>query len=80
MQLDFIENEHEKRAFMFSVGVVVLSVIAVITFAFTGGSIFFYIFAAIAIIFGFYMAWHISRPYSQPQARARTARKRSVKQ
>lgn len=80
MQLDFIQNEHEMRAFTFSVGVVVLSVIAVILFALTGGSVFFYVFALLAIVLGFYMAWHISKPPSQTQAKAGSARKRYRKQ
>jgi uncharacterized membrane protein YfcA len=73
MRFDFIENEHEMRAFTFSVGVVVLSALAVIAFIFSGGSILFYIFAVLAILLGFYMAWHIS---NTPQAQAKPRGKR----
>ncbi len=61
LNLDFIENEHEKQAFMFSVGVIGLSVIAVLAFVFSGGSIFFYIFAILAVALGLYMSYHLSK-------------------
>lgn len=79
MQFDFIENQHEMRAFTFSLGVVVLSVLAVIAFVFFGGStLLFYLFAVLAIALGFYMAWHISK--TPTQAETKSTKKRYRKQ
>ncbi len=60
MQIDFLENDHEKRAFIFSLGVIVLTILAVAAFVLTGGSIIFYFFMVLELILGFYMVYHIS--------------------
>ncbi len=69
MQFDFLENEHEKRAFAFALGVLVLSVIAIVVFAVTGNSIIFYLFAVLAVALGLYMAYHVSNPPKQQAAK-----------
>lgn len=81
MQIDlsFLENEHESRAFMFSTGVIVLTIIAIIAFAVSGGSIIFYVFAVLAVALGLYMAYHISRSPREPLATARAAKKKTGK-
>lgn len=66
------------RAFTFSIGVIVLSGVAVILFVLTGGSWIFYVFALLAIALGFYMAWHISQ--APAQTPAKSTRKKSRKQ
>ncbi|MGC8710136.1 MAG: hypothetical protein ACP5RF_00770 [Candidatus Micrarchaeia archaeon] len=45
-----------------SLAVVVLTIIAIIAFAYSGGSVAFYIIALVAIVFGFIMAYYISKP------------------
>lgn len=75
MQLDFLENEHERRAFAFAVGVLALSIIAIIVFAVTGNSIIFYLFAVLAVVLGLYMAYHVSNPPKQQVAKQPRRRK-----
>lgn len=78
MQFDFLQNEHETRAFTFSVGVVALSIIAIAAFALSGSGVVFYVFAILAILLGLYMAYHVSNPpKAQQSAGRRTRRKRS---
>ncbi len=71
MQFAFIDNKHEMQAFTFSIGVVVLSIIAVVSFALQVMALF-YAFAVLAIALGFYMAYHLSKAPAQ-SARARQA-------
>lgn len=80
MQLDFIQNQHEMRAFSFAVGVVVLTVLALLALILNGGGILFYIIAAITIILGFYMAWHIANAPEQPGKQTSVSRKRPRRQ
>jgi positive regulator of sigma E activity len=79
MDLDFsfLENKHEAQAFMYSAGVIVLSVIAVVAFIVSGGGILFYVFAVLAVALGFYMAYHISK--TPAQAAAAPARRKQAK-
>lgn len=86
MQMAFLENRHEARAFAFSLGVLVFSVLAIASFALFGGGVLFYVFAVLAIAVGFYMAWHLSnapaaaseaKPSDKaPKSAKRRARKR----
>ncbi|MDE1855461.1 MAG: hypothetical protein KGH57_04055 [Candidatus Micrarchaeota archaeon] len=78
MELDFsfLENQHESQAFMFSVGVVVLSILAVIAFVFSGGSLIFYVLAVVAVALGLYMAYHISKTPAQASGAQRRKQKR----
>lgn len=73
LDLSFIDNEHERQAFMFSVGVIVLSVIAVLSFVLSGGSFFFYLFAILTVALFLYMVYHVSR---KPEAAPQTAGRR----
>ncbi len=77
MQFDFIENQHEAQAFLYSIGIIVLSLLSVVSFVIAGGGIVFYFFAVLAIGLGFYMAYHLSRAPSQTQAAYRSSKKRS---
>jgi flagellar basal body-associated protein FliL len=79
MDLDFsfLENKHEAQAFMYSAGVIVLSVIAVVAFIVSGGGILFYVFAVLAVALGLYMAYHISK--TPVQAAAAPARRKQAK-
>jgi uncharacterized membrane protein YfcA len=61
MEFAFIENQHEARAFAFSLGVIILSALAVAFFVY-GNLVLFYLFAILAIGLGFYMAYHLSNP------------------
>ncbi|VVB77076.1 Uncharacterised protein [uncultured archaeon] len=61
MKFAFLENRYEGHAFVFSLGVLALSVLAIVSFVLTGGSILFYAFALLAIALGFYMAYHLSK-------------------
>ncbi|MDE1874380.1 MAG: hypothetical protein KGI04_04690 [Candidatus Micrarchaeota archaeon] len=82
MQIDlsFLENEHESRAFMLAVSGIALTIIALVAFALTGGSIIFYIVAVLAAAVELYMAYHISRPAMQQSiVPARPVRKRTRK-
>lgn len=77
MHFAFIENQHEARAFAFSIGVILLSVLAV-AFFILGSVILFYVFAVLAIAVGFYMAYHLSNPPAareEPRAAPRSAPK-----
>jgi len=75
MELAFIENQHEMRAFAFSICVVLFSVFAVIAFVF--GNMLFYVFAVLAIATGFYMAYHLSKtPTGAEKAKAPRRRPR----
>lgn len=76
LDFDFLENKHEMQAFMFSIGVIVLSVVAVIAFILSGGSVFFYIFAVLAVALGLYMAYHISKTPTQARATPSPSRRR----
>jgi disulfide bond formation protein DsbB len=77
MQLAFIESQHERQAFMFAVGIVALSVLAIGSFL-AAVMVLFYVFAALAIALGFYMSYHLSRTPAAPAAAptVRRARKR----
>lgn len=79
MQLDFsfLENQHEMQAFAFSLGVIVLSIIAIAAFVFSGGSAFFYLFAVLAVALGLYMAYHISK--TPARAEEKNTRKKQSK-
>ncbi len=81
MQFAFLENRHEARAFAYSLGVILLSVLAVAAFILFGGGTVFYALAALAIAVGFYMAYHLSRTPAAgaEQARAPRARARTRK-
>lgn len=54
-------EEHEKRPFMLSGLVVLLSVIAIVLFFVTSAGILFYIVALVAIVLGLYLAYHIAQ-------------------
>jgi len=82
----FLENRHEARAFAFSLGILLFSVLAIASFAIFGGGILFYLFALLAIAVGFYMAYHLSKAPAEaeeatpsekrPKAAKKRARKR----
>ena len=80
MNLDFVENEHEMRAFGFAIGVIVLGGLAVTVFVILGSGIVFYVIALLALILGFYMAYHISRGPVRKTTVAKTRRSRARKQ
>jgi 4-hydroxybenzoate polyprenyltransferase len=78
MQFDFLENEHEKTAFAFSVGVLVLTLLAILAFVFTGGSLIFYLFVALELGLGFYLIYHMSKaPAESKPARKQAAGKKA---
>ncbi len=54
-------SETERASLMVAAGVVVFSMIAIITFILTRGSIFFYLVAAVAVALELYMAYRISK-------------------
>ncbi len=76
MQFDFLQNEHEMRAFAFAVGVLALSILAIVAFAVSGSSWVFYVFAVLAIALGLYMAYHVSNPTRQQPAKQAGRKKR----
>ena len=80
MQFDFMDNEHERRAFMFSIGVIALGVVSIIAYAISGSSIVFYVLAILAIVLGFYMTRHISKTPRAEEATQRPQKKRPRKQ
>ncbi len=53
-------EEHEKKPFMLSGAVVILSLIAIIVFFVIGAGVLFYLIALVAIVLGIYLAYHIS--------------------
>ncbi len=70
-------EEHEKRPFMLSGLVVLLSLIAIVLFFVTNAGILFYIVALVAIILGIYLAYHIAqeakmRKTTQPRPAAQS--------
>ena len=73
MEFDFLENEHEKRAFIFCLAVIVLTILAVSAFVLTGGSLIFYFFIVLELVIGFYMVYHLSQsPTAAKPSKART--------
>lgn len=63
----------ERNSLYLSIGYIILALIAIITFIFSGGSYIFYTVAIIAIAIGFYMSYYISRP---EEAKLKKAKKR----
>lgn len=60
---DTMNVSGKDRAPMYmSIAVVVLTILAIIAFALSGGSIEFYLIALIAIVVGFFMAYYVSKP------------------
>lgn len=55
------KDDSEKRLFMMCIAVVVLTVAAVSVFALKISIIVFYLIIVIAVVFGFYTAYHISK-------------------
>ena len=77
MQMAFIGNRHEARALAFSLGILIFSVLAIVSFILSGAGIVFYLFALLAIAVGFYMAYHLSKaPAEAAKAKRKRARKR----
>ena len=79
MKFDFMEDEHEMRAFIFSVGVVVFSVLAIIALVLSATELF-YLLAVLAIALGIYMAYHVSKAPARTQQETKGQRKRARKQ
>jgi threonine/homoserine/homoserine lactone efflux protein len=77
MQFDFLEDKEEMHAFALSVVVIVLTVLAVLSLAISGSSIIFYILVIAAILFGFYMAYLLSKTPKRSQSASRQAKKRT---
>jgi hypothetical protein len=76
MDFDFLENEHEKHAFAFSVGVIVLTILAIAAFVMTGGSLLFYLFVLLELALGFYLIYHMSKaPETAKPTRRQSAKK-----
>lgn len=61
-------SESEKNSLYAAIGVLVLSILAIISFFYLGSSIVFYILAVLAIVFGFYMLRRVSLEAKQAQA------------
>jgi fatty acid desaturase len=72
--------EH-KREFVLSAATIVLAILAIVTFIYTGASGAFYVVIVVAIATGFVNAWLISRTEETRQAeptRTTTRRKRAA--
>ena len=54
-------GEEERHPFIVSIVVIVLAILAIAAFIISGGSVFFYIFALLALIAGIYLAYVIPK-------------------
>ncbi|MDE1855749.1 MAG: hypothetical protein KGH49_00735 [Candidatus Micrarchaeota archaeon] len=60
-------SQKEKMSVISAMAVVVLSAAAIAAFVYTGGSLLFYIIAIIAVAFGFYITYALSRSEEEPR-------------
>ena len=69
-------SETEKRSLMTAIGVIFLSIVAVVAFVLTGGGALFYAIAVIVIALAFYMAYRISQEGVQETKKRGQSRKK----
>ncbi len=68
-------SDYERRNFFLAIGMFILGIITILSFAYTGSSGIFVFFAIITIIVGLYMALRISNEENVLNQRKRTSKK-----
>lgn len=59
-------SQKEKVSVALAALVVVLTLISIIVFVYTGGSLIFYVTAIVSVILGFYITYSISKMEQEP--------------